>query len=89
MSQRVLIVDDEPDIRATVEILLGRMGLQTSAAEGLNSALSTLQQENFGLVLSDMRLRDGTGLELVQWISQHRADIPVAVITALFRPREC
>ena len=88
MSQRVLIVDDEPDIRATVEILLGRMGLQTRAAEGLNSALSTLQQESFDLVLSDMRLRDGTGLELVQWISQHSADTPVAVITAFGSTKE-
>ena len=80
--QRVLVVDDEPDIRATVEILLGRMGLDSQAAASVGEAEVLLETEDFDLVLCDMRLGDGSGLDVVRWISRHQAQTPVTVITA-------
>ena len=80
--QKVLIVDDEPDIRELLEITLGRMGLQTRSAENLASARRLLEREDFYLCLTDMRLPDGNGLELVSEIQLHYPHIPVAVITA-------
>ena len=82
MKDRVLIVDDEPDIRELLEITLGRMSLATSSAEDLASARYLLSTEEFSLCLTDMKLPDGNGLELVEYIQQDYNQIPVAVITA-------
>lgn len=82
MTPRILIVDDEPDIRATVEILLGRAGLDSRAASSVRTALAMLDDSSFDVVLTDMRLEDGTGLDVVRWVNQHRPNTPVAVITA-------
>ncbi len=80
--QKVLIVDDEPDIRELLEITLGRMDLKTSSAADLESARRLLKQDDFYLCLTDMRLPDGNGLELVREIQDNYPHIPVAVITA-------
>ena len=80
--QKVLIVDDEPDIRELLEITLGRMKLDTYSARDVGEALGLLKRETFDLCLTDMRLPDGTGLELVQHIQQRYPQIPVARITA-------
>lgn len=82
MKARVLIIDDEPDIRATVEILLGRAGMESMAASGVRSALALLNTETFDVVLTDMRLDDGSGLDVVRWVAENRPETPVAVITA-------
>ncbi|MFM1895065.1 MAG: hypothetical protein RLZZ385_139 [Pseudomonadota bacterium] len=82
MPGKVLIVDDEPDIRELLEVTLGRMSLDTSSAADLQSARDLLESQDFNLCLTDMRLPDGDGLELVQYIQQHHSDVPVAVITA-------
>lgn len=82
MTDRVLIVDDEPDIRELLEITLGRMSLQTSSAENLASAKRLLATEEFNLCLTDMKLPDGDGIELVEHISKEYNQIPVAMITA-------
>lgn len=80
--QKVLIVDDEPDIRELLEITLGRMKLDTFSARNLGEAQSLLKRETFDLCLTDMRLPDGTGLDLVQHIQQRYPQLPVAMITA-------
>ncbi|ALI02182.1 two-component system response regulator ZraR [Pseudomonas sp. FW306-02-F02-AA] len=80
--QKVLIVDDEPDIRELLEITLGRMKLDTLSARNVGEARSLLAQERFDLCLTDMRLPDGTGLELVQHIQLTHPYVPVAMITA-------
>jgi two-component system response regulator PilR (NtrC family) len=83
MSQpAVLIIDDEPDLCELLGITLARMNVASRAVHDLAAARAILQQEHFDLCLADMRLPDGDGLELVDWIQQHAPETPVAVITA-------
>ena len=78
----ILIVDDEPDIIELLELTLARMGLEVSSAKCIGDAKQFLQSRQFQLCLTDMRLPDGEGLDLVKYIGNHCADLPVAVITA-------
>jgi len=78
----VLIVDDEPDLVELVGLTLERMNLTTVAAGDLATARRLLGEQHFELCLTDMRLPDGDGLDLVAWIEQHQPRLPVAVITA-------
>ncbi|MBD8756008.1 sigma-54-dependent transcriptional regulator [Pseudomonas coleopterorum] len=80
--QKILIVDDEPDIRELLEITLGRMKLETRSARDVAEAREWLGRESFDLCLTDMRLPDGTGLDLVHFIQQRYPQVPVAMITA-------
>ncbi len=82
MKPAVLIVDDEADIRELVEITLSRMGLHTEAAGSLAEARDRLIPNRFALCITDMRLPDGNGIDLVRYIGQHCPQTPVAVITA-------
>ncbi|HVY23047.1 MAG TPA: sigma-54 dependent transcriptional regulator [Steroidobacteraceae bacterium] len=81
-NPRALVVDDEADIRELLTITLQRMNIDVSTAPDLNSAIARLRNNNFELCLTDMKLPDGDGLALVEWIQNHRPNIPVAVITA-------
>jgi len=77
-----LIVDDEPDIRELLEITLQRMDIDCSVAADLADARSRLRQRDFDLCLTDMKLPDGDGLDLVTHIQHNYPYLPVAVITA-------
>ena len=77
-----LIIDDEPDIRELLEITLTRMDVDCMPAENLQGAYTLLKNHNFDICLTDMRLPDGNGLELVAYIQEHNPQLPVAVITA-------
>jgi two-component system, NtrC family, response regulator PilR len=79
---RALVVDDEPDIRDLLTITLERMDLAVAAVGTTGEARKLLGGERFDLVLTDMRLPDGNGLDLLEWIQAHRVGVPVAVITA-------
>lgn len=79
---RVLIVDDEPDLRALVAITLTRMGLDSAPAATLGQARQQLAAGHFDLCLTDMRLPDGDGIALVRDIQRTHPHLPVAVITA-------
>ncbi|HEY7776198.1 MAG TPA: sigma-54 dependent transcriptional regulator [Kineobactrum sp.] len=78
----VLIVDDEPDIRELLGITLSRMGLQSSSAATLQEAREKVQSLQPDLCLTDMRLPDGNGISLVEYIQRDFPHIPVAMITA-------
>ncbi len=80
--QSVLIVDDEPDIRELLDITLSRMGLDTFTAATLEEARAGVAREQPDLCLTDMRLPDGNGISLVEYIQQDFPHIPVAMITA-------
>lgn len=82
MSQTVLLVDDEPDILQLLEIALARMNLNTVSAKTLKEAMALLETSEPDLCLTDMRLPDGNGLQLVEHVQQLERELPVAVITA-------
>jgi len=77
-----LVVDDEPDICELLELTLARMDIDSRTAENLGQAKSLLGAQRFDLCLTDMRLPDGNGIDLVEFIQKHHAQTPVAVITA-------
>ena len=81
-NRSALIVDDEHDIRELLVLTLGRMGLRTDTAPNLHAARQMLGTVSYDLCLTDMRLPDGSGLELVSEISTRFPTTPVAVITA-------
>ena len=81
-ERRVLVVDDEPDIRELLELTLSRMGLGVVAVGTIAEAREQLKGARFDLCLTDMRLADGEGLDLVRHIGGLDDDLPVAVITA-------
>ncbi|MCU7905338.1 MAG: sigma-54 dependent transcriptional regulator [Candidatus Thiodiazotropha sp. (ex Epidulcina cf. delphinae)] len=77
-----LIVDDEPDICELLEITLMRMGIDAHSVFDLTTAQKLLREQSFDLCLSDMRLPDGSGIDLVRHINQTYPQLPVAMITA-------
>lgn len=81
-KQRALVVDDEPDIRELLSITLERMNIDVATAGDVVSATRELRGSPFDLCFTDMRLPDGDGLDLVEWIQTHKPQTPVAVITA-------
>ena len=81
-THHALIVDDEPDIRELLAITLGRMDIECATAADVAEAKAQLANAKFDICLTDMKLPDGNGLELVTYIQQNHASVPVAVITA-------
>lgn len=81
-ANRILIVDDEADIRELLDLTLVRMGLEVDCAGTLAEAFTMLANQRYQLCLTDMRLPDGTGLDLVRHVNETMADLPVAVVTA-------
>ena len=79
---RALVIDDEPDICELLSLTLGRMDIDTEVAGNVKSAKAQLSDHRFDICLTDMRLPDGDGLELVEWMQKHSSGVPVAVITA-------
>ena len=77
-----LVVDDEPDICELLAMTLERMNIETQTCGDITSARQLLQVQAYDLCLTDMRLPDGDGLELVEWMQSNGLETPVAVITA-------
>ncbi len=78
----VLIVDDEADIRELLVLTLSRMGVDPDSASSVREAQEALKSKAYDLCLTDMRLPDGDGLELLRHIAENYGNTPVAVITA-------
>ena len=77
-----LVIDDEPDICELLTLTLSRMDVRTESAIDVAGAKALLGKHQFDICLTDMRLPDGDGLELVEWMQSHAPGVPVAVITA-------
>jgi two-component system, NtrC family, response regulator PilR len=77
-----LVIDDEPDICELIDITLKRMNINSLSASNLSQAKTLLSQHMFNLCLTDLRLPDGNGIEMVKHIHRAFPDLPVAVITA-------
>lgn len=81
-TSHVLVVDDEADIRELLGMTLARMGVESHSAATRGEALALLAANNYDLCLTDMRLPDGDGLAVLEYVSKNHPHIPVAVITA-------
>jgi two-component system, NtrC family, response regulator PilR len=79
---RILVVDDEPDLRTLYELTLLREGFRVDTAESLTQAFACLHENRFDLVITDMRLPDGLGLELIRYIRTQQRRERCVVITA-------
>ena len=79
---RVLVIDDEPDILELLSMTLERMNLLPDTAASVKEAIAKLNKRDFDLCLTDLRLPDGSGLEIVNFIQQSIPQLPVAVISA-------
>jgi two-component system response regulator PilR (NtrC family) len=81
-TKHVLIVDDEADIRELLVLTLQRMGVEADTAPNCEQAFARLAERNYDLCLTDMRLPDGDGMQVLRHIADHHGNTPVAVITA-------
>ncbi|MEY4590482.1 MAG: hypothetical protein RL497_2558 [Pseudomonadota bacterium] len=77
-----LIIDDEPDICELLQLTLARMQVTADTAATIKDAKALLVSRDYHLCLTDMKLPDGNGIDLVRWINQHQLNLPTAVITA-------
>src|SRR3989338_2606277 len=82
MTKKILVVDDEPDIRELLALTLKRMDLDCDCAANLNDGIKAVGQHEYFLILTDMRLPDGEGIELVKYVQKNYPQLPIAVITA-------
>ena len=71
-EKKILVVDDEPDLRTLYEITLQRCGYAVCSAGDLEQARDLLQRKRFAVLVTDMRLPDGQGLELIEWLQQNQ-----------------
>lgn len=79
---KVLVIDDEPDIRELLTITLSRMDIAADTAADVAEAKAQLSKNKYNLCLTDMKLPDGNGIDIVHYIQQHSPSLPVALITA-------
>ena len=82
MNKTVLIIDDELDLRQLLKLTLAKMDIAATAVETVDEAKTALKQQHFDLCLTDMRLPDGNGLDLVAYVQKHHPQLPIAVLTA-------
>lgn len=77
-----LVIDDEPDIRELLTLTLLKMGIEADTAKDVSEAFQKLKDNTYNFCLTDMKLPDGDGLDIVRYIQEHLPKLPVAVITA-------
>ncbi|WP_188692299.1 sigma-54-dependent transcriptional regulator [Silvimonas amylolytica] len=81
-DKRVLVVDDEVDLAELLELTLLKMGLSVDTANSVTEARRRLDSQRYDFCLTDMRMTDGDGMDVIRYVQQKRLDVPVAVITA-------
>ncbi len=82
MTQQVLVIDDEPDMRIAVSHALCRSGYSVKAASNGNEALTMFTKEDFGIVITDMRMPEMSGLQILGEIKKISPHVPVIMMTA-------
>jgi len=86
MAETILVVDDEESMRRFFELTLKREGYRILTAESVASGVALIEREEFDLLLSDVRLGDGTGLDILAACKRRDPDIPVLMMTAYASP---
>ena len=80
--RKALVIDDEPDIRELLTITLNQLDLRVTTAASLRDGIDALKRDAYDVCLTDMRLPDGDGLELIDHVQLKYPELPVAMITA-------
>ena len=80
--RKILIVDDEPSVTGSMELILGDAGFDVFTANNYADAITLLQQHPINLVITDLRISDASGLDLIRYIKSHTPDIEVILMTA-------
>jgi two-component system response regulator PilR (NtrC family) len=81
-SPRVLLIDDEPDILQLLAITLGRMRILSDTAQSVFEAKQALQDTPYQFCITDMKLPDGSGMDILDYIHEVQPECPAAVLTA-------
>lgn len=79
---RILVVDDDPSLRNMMNIVLKKDGFDVTCVENARVALSTLKEESFELIISDIKMPDVSGIDLLRKVKSLNPDMPVVMITA-------
>ncbi|MDB2503841.1 response regulator transcription factor [Gammaproteobacteria bacterium] len=84
MSQKILIIEDEPDIRKTLEYNISREGYKVVSASSLSEGKEQINSSDFSLILLDLMLPDGSGLDLCREIKsdKDKSSTPIIILTA-------
>ena len=84
MSHKILIIEDEPDIRKTLEYNISREGYKVVCASSLSKGKEQINSSDFSLILLDLMLPDGSGLDLCREIKsdKDKSSTPIIIITA-------
>jgi DNA-binding NtrC family response regulator len=82
MNERILVVDDDPGFRKLLETILKQEGYQVEAASGVVTALHLAEKKSFHLILTDLRMADGDGMQVLRWAHDNSPSTPVIMITA-------
>jgi DNA-binding NtrC family response regulator len=81
-AKKILVVDDEPSVTDSLELILGGAGFEVLTAASFAESTNILQKKQVDLVITDLRLSDGSGLDVIKHIKQHTPDIEVILMTA-------
>ncbi|MCM2250604.1 MAG: sigma-54 dependent transcriptional regulator [Geothrix sp.] len=81
-TQRILLVEDEPGLREVLTLALEGAGFRCEAVPGIEEAQRALREASFDGVLSDLKLKDGSGIELLAWMNEQALETPVVIMTA-------
>jgi two-component system response regulator AtoC len=82
MRDKVMVIDDEPNLRMILQAMLTREGYDVSCFEGFDAALPTLNTEDFDVVVTDLSMPGKTGMDVLSYCKQYSPDLPVILITA-------
>ncbi len=78
----VLIVDDEPELRELLRLTITKLSFEVAEAANVHEAKKKLEEGHFGLCITDLKLPDGDGMSVIEYIEQHCPEVPVAVLSA-------
>src|SRR5687767_1249665 len=79
---RILIVDDDHGQRSLLETFLRAQGYETQSAASGEAALQLLREQNFAMLISDVRMPGMSGIETLRRVRQKHLDLPVLLVTA-------
>jgi DNA-binding NtrC family response regulator len=82
MNERVLLVDDDPGVSEVIGLLLEREGYAVSQAASRKHAITAVEERELDLVVTDLKLPDGTGLDVIAGVRARRPRLPIIMITS-------